>query len=490
MKHASPIAAENRCELSNSIKTSSKKVIRGSQAYPDLDMKTRRRPAFARPSLALVLFACILFVLWIAGGSSRADAMGQAVTRFAAWGALIAVLLAGARPRFDRDRAVWILLAAIVAVPLIQLIPLPPSIWQALPGRALLHEAVATTGQAGSWRPIALVPGATLNAASSLVVPLVVLILMGGMKEGEQAWPLGIVLLVIALSMLAGLAQFSGIEVNDRLVNYEAGTTSGTFANRNHFALLLALGCAIAPVWAFLKNDRLSWRVAAAAGLLPLFALVILASGSRAGTALGGLAILFAPLLVWGQLRRAVRGLPRWVLPAVLGVGACIIAVLVLISVGADRAASIDRAATLDVGDDMRSRGLPVVLDMIRTYFPFGTGMGGFDPLFRIHEPFELLKRTYFNNAHNDFLEIALAAGIAGIALMAAALVWWGIASFRAWKAPVSPEVLLARLGSLLLLLVLGASVVDYPARTPLVMAVVTIAAVWLGRGGQSMRRG
>ena len=63
----------------------------------------------------------------------------------------------------------------------------------------------------------------------------------------------------------------------------------------------------------------------------------------------------------------------------------------VLISVAAGRAVSINRALTVDAGQDMRARGLPTVLEMIRTYFPFGSGLGGFDPIFRIHEPFELL---------------------------------------------------------------------------------------------------
>jgi hypothetical protein len=35
-------------------------------------------------------------------------------------------------------------------------------------------------------------------------------------------------------------------------------------------------------------------------------------------------------------------------------------------------------------------------------------------------------------------------------------------------------------LGSVMLLLVFGASIIDYPARTPMMMAVIVIAAIWL----------
>ncbi len=131
----------------------------------------------------------------------------------------------------------------------------------------------------------------------------------------------------------------------------------------------------------------------------------------------------------------------------------------------------------------MRARGLPVVLAMIRDYFPAGAGMGGFDPIFRMHEPFNLLKRTYFNHAHNDFLEIALDAGLPGLLLLAAAIGWWGLASARAWRRRPDAVVVLARLGSAILLLVLGASLVDYPTRTPLIMVTMVLAAMWLHCG-------
>jgi O-antigen ligase len=141
---------------------------------------------------------------------------------------------------------------------------------------------------------------------------------------------------------------------------------------------------------------------------------------------------------------------------------------------------SINRLFANDPGQDMRSRGLPTVLSMITDYFPFGSGLGGFDPIFRIHEPFELLKPTYFNHAHNDFLEIAIDAGLPGLALLLAALCWWGWASVRAWRTGSGSDAMLARLGSAMLLLVLLASIFDYPARTPAIMSLVAIAGVWL----------
>jgi O-antigen ligase len=97
-----------------------------------------------------------------------------------------------------------------------------------------------------------------------------------------------------------------------------------------------------------------------------------------------------------------------------------------------------------------------------------------------MHEPFALLKSTYFNHVHNDFLEIALDAGVPGMLLLLAGITWWAAASVRAWRAGPDARHILPKLGSAMLLLVLVASLVDYPAHTPMMMGMIVIAAVWL----------
>jgi O-antigen ligase len=239
----------------------------------------------------------------------------------------------------------------------------------------------------------------------------------------------------------------------------------------------------LAFVWAFRVREELRWRGLLASGLILLFVLTILATGSRTGLLLGAVGIALGLMLVISRLRRRLNAAPAWVLPSIVGALVLVIAAFVAISVLADRAVGIDRLIVLDGGEDMRRQGLPTVLSMIATYFPAGSGFGGFDPVFRIHEPDSFLAITYFNRAHNDFLEIALDGGIVGMALLAAMLGWWLWASWRVWRAEPSEEVALARLGSAMLLLVLIASVPDYPARTPMVMAIIAIAATWLSQG-------
>lgn len=450
---------------------------------------TATSPLRFRPSLPFALLIAFFVALWVAGGASRADAVGQIVVRAAAFACLVAMMLFGDRPQIGPARPLWLLLAGALLLPLIQLVPLPPSMWQALPGRQLFVEAAGASGQPQPWRPWSIVPGATANAAASLIVPIVTLLLLGALRPEERLRLPALLLGFVVASTLFGLLQFSGAGVNNVFVNDSPGVMSGTLANRNHFALLLALGCLLVPGWVFHDGGRVQWRAAAGVGLLLLLVLAILGTGSRAGIGLGGVALLVATMLGWRGIRRALRHAPRWVLPALVALVATLFVTLVLISVAADRAVAIQRVFAIDAEQDMRGRALPTVLAMVRSYFPFGSGLGGFDPMFRIAEPFSLLKPTYFNHAHNDLLEIALDAGLPGLLLLTAGLIWWGREGIAAWRAGGGGHRDSARTGGAMLLLVIIASAFDYPARTPIVMAWMTVAAFWLARGQAGLPR-
>jgi oligosaccharide repeat unit polymerase len=424
----------------------------------------------------------------MAGGASRADAAGQVIVRATSAGVLVIAALWSRALSFASVAPVgWLLLAAMLFVAL-QLVPLPPGLWEVLPGRESFYWAKINAQE--SWRPWAIVPSATLNALFSLIVPGATLLLMACVSPEERARLLPALLALIALSMLVGLLQFTGASLNNPLVNDTPGVVAGSFANRNHLALFLALGCLLAPVWVFASGRRPGWRAPVGVGLLLLFALTILATGSRAGMILGMFAITIGFLLSRRGLKGELRRYPRWVFLALIVTVVALIAVVVLLSIAADRAVSIERLLENDVAQDMRGRGLPVVLAMIRDYFPVGFGFGSFDAAFRMHEPFELLKPTYFNHAHSDFLEVILDAGLPGVLLLIAVTGWWAWASIKAWRPRSRSDAMLPRLGSAMLLLVMLASTVDYPARTPMIMAVVVIAAVWLSDHSSTRSRG
>lgn len=430
------------------------------------------------PDLPLVLIVAFMALLWISGGASRADAFGQVVVRAGCWAILTTAILFGPPPTVKGMRPILLLLAAALALPLIQLIPLPPAWWQALPGRDIL----LVPGEPAPWRPMTMTPGATRNALASLVIPATMLLLL--LQAGKQALRLmpAVLLTMIVAAVVLGLLQFSGAGFNSPLLNDTPGLVSSIFANRNHFALLLAIGCLIAPVWAFVDRDALRWRGPLAGGLVVLFVLSILATGSRSGMLLGGLALALTFALVGRRLRRRLEGGPRWLFPALTGMAVLLVAGFVALSFAADRADAINRLIALEGREDMRSRALPTILSMIGQYMPYGSGFGGFDPVFRIHEPFDLLKPTYFNQAHNDFLGIALDGGLAGAVVLILGVLWWLVATIGVWRVRPNDEVSLGRLGSSIILLVLVASIIDYPARTPTIMSVIVVAAVWLAQ--------
>lgn len=432
-----------------------------------------------------MLFCALAAVLWLGGGGTRADASGQLLVRLVATVALIAAILFGPPGSLSwstpkRPRVVAAILGATILLVLLQLVPLPPALWQGLPGREMFAQAAALTGQPQPWRPLSIVPGATINAAAALIVPLAVLVLATGLSDAERSRVPAILLCMVLASALLGLLQFSGAALRNPLVAGNAGQVGGIFANRNHFAIFLACGCLLAPVWAFLDGRRPGWRAPVALGLVLLFTLTILANGSRAGLLVGVVALGLGAAIVQQGIRTTLQGYPKWTFPALVAGVVGLVVILVLLTVAADRAVSIQRIFSSDVWQDMRGRGFPTVVAMIEAYFPFGAGFGGFDPLFRIHEPFDLLKPTYFNHAHNDWLEVVLDGGVPALLLLSVALGWWAVASMRAWRAGPGTRHALPKLGSAVILLILIASIFDYPARTPMIMAVITIAAIWL----------
>lgn len=376
---------------------------------------TRHPPLWpGRPSLPFILLLAVLAALWIAGGASRADALGQAVVRGVSLLTLAIGIVAGLRPSLARYRPIVLLLLGMASLVLLQLVPLPPGIWQSLPGRGLLSVATTAGDQASLWRPLAIVPDAAVNAVASLIVPAVILLVASSLKESELNLLPGIVLALIAASTLLGLLQVSGAGFNNPFINDAPGEVGGSFANRNHFALFLSLGCLLAPVWAFRTDRRSAWRTPVVVGLLLLFVLMILASGSRTGLLTGALAFALGVGLASKGIRRELRGAPAWMFPAIIVATVALISIFVLFSMLSDRAVSIDRALSLASEQDLRSTITPTLLQMIGSYSPYGAGLGGFEPVFRIAEPDQLLSTIYFNHAHNEILQLALEGGAAG----------------------------------------------------------------------------
>jgi O-antigen ligase len=434
------------------------------------------------------LGALILF-----GGSSRYDQLAQLPVRVTAILviAMATFRTAGAAPQAIRLPA--LLLGSFIALACVQLIPLPPQLWTALPGRSVLAAAATAAGFEQPWRPITIAPDLTANSLFSLTVPAAVLYGVTVLEPRYREWLLPMILVIVVVSMLFGVVQL--VTASDGLgAVYDLpsrGTAPGIFTNRNHQALLLALGLPLLASSGMLRRADSAgmaarWAATAVAGLLVI---VLIATGSRTGVLLGGLGLIGGLAVVWswrsrlGQSRYRVRGI-------MLAVFAAAVAMLLGAAILFGRAQAIDRLFAIDPFDDKRARALPTVIELVKSYFPAGSGLGTFDPAFRQVEPLTLLDTTYFNQAHNDILQIALEGGAPALVVLMVALAWLATAIVRLWRNNSARGVIVTgRAASIALLLILVASATDYPLRTPIIMAIASALVFQIAAALDEMRR-
>ena len=437
-------------------------------------------------ALGVLLVAC--FVL---GGSARGNVASLIVLR------PLSILLLGFglwHLRVSQLKAHGFVVGmalAILAVPALQLIPLPPEVWSHLPGRGLVVEIDRVAGLGPVWRPLSMTPDATWNALYAAFVPLAVLVLGIQLGDAERMRLLPLVLILAGFSAFLGLLQTLG-DANGPLYFYSVtnnGSAVGLFANRNHQALLLAMMLPMLAVLARGHGEAAGARrlVALVSGLalLPL----IFITGSRAGLIVAVVALFAIPLIL-GRGRRPASGVSSarsrgsnalssagWA--GLVLAGTCMIAITLWLG----RDAALDRLLTSETAGDARIKILPTLVSMIHAHAPAGSGMGSFLQVFQVHEPDALLRPTYMNHAHNDWLEVLLDGGAVAALLLLIAFVAFLLHSKRAFsvRAASSPTVPFARLGLVLMLLATAASVSDYPLRVPSLAALFTLAVLWAG---------
>ena len=438
--------------------------------------------AFAIATVVLLVFSFAF------GGASRMHALRLAMVELAA---LPVLAIAGAHLQkwgaWREHKLILSLMAGLVAVPLIQLIPLPPAIWTALPGREELVLALRLAEIQTGWASLSLTPDRTWQFFLALLPPvamfLAALLAPYELRRRLIYVALGATLVSIILSVIqiasSGTHFYLWPAARD-------GSVEGLFANRNHQATLLLISLPFLAVLAGATLRRPPERDRLVLWLSSLFmGLVIVVVGvvrSRAGIALIGPTLMLSLLAAWIA---AGRGRPR---PALLGLAVSMglaIAAVALFGLG-------PIIARFDPNSPAEGRfeNWPVVAEAAQTYLPVGSGLGSFDAVYRSVEPLERLDSTYFNQAHNDYLEIWLETGWMGMALVLVFLAWWGRRSWACWRAPPSRESDLQRAASIAILMVLLHSVVDYPLRTETIAVLFALfAAILEGAGAPGESR-
>lgn len=440
-----------------------------------------------RERICLWMAIGFLTLCLLGGGSNRATVLSLLYLRPAAIAYIAALLVIGRPFTWSTVRMPLLLLCGVIVLALLQLVPLPPAWWAALPLRETLARSAAATGIAPVWRPMTLSPDLTVNALLAAVIPLAMLLGLASLTE-RQLRRLVLTLIVATFaSAILGMVQFAG-GANSPAYLYAQhleALPDGFFANRNHQAVFMSIGIVLLSVWPRCLNaHRLSGRtvlLVTAIGTMLLLAVAV-ATGSRSGTilAVGATLYTLATTSGAGQIARGRHA--RWLRIAVLLAPLLITVALVVFG----RAVALDRLTGLSLDTEQRFKSMPVMLDMARSLYPLGSGLGTFDPAYRMVEPDALLHLSYFNHAHNDWLEALLTGGIPMILLIASFVLWWGVRMVGAVRRSPGGSGAIARAAALAILLLGLASITDYPLRTPLMGTILAILAGMLATFGAS----
>jgi O-antigen ligase len=438
-------------------------------------------PRFATD--AFLPYTSIVVVLAMLFGAGGTQGWSDAVVQLAALPLLAWALFRLTPSQLDRGGQ-WaiVLLCAILALPLLQLIPLPPSLWSDLPGRREFASAYEAAGMALPWLPISLDPSATKLGLLSLLPATAIFLAMLSLEQRSRRILIALIFIVVFASVVLDLQQtWDGPNSPLRFyASTERFRAVGFFANSNHNAAFLYCAIPFAIAWAIgLVLDHRRNRAVGLA-LLALLTLTIIfglaTTQSRAGLALLFVAGLSGLLLAWRHDRgQSGRRLLRF------AIGANIVALILAFQFGF--VALMQRVEGQGIGD-IRWPVARITSQAAIANLPFGSGFGTFVPVYDKFAPRTLLAGTYVNQAHNDWLDLWLTGGVPALILLLGFLAWLGVATFRLWGSaqPGAPvlDLALAQAASIVIVLLLLHSVVDYPLRTPTLSVLFAMACAFL----------
>ena len=380
--------------------------------------------------------------------------------------------------------AFWFLPAALLAVPLLQLIPLPVELVRLLPGRALYLNELASVGALPTWMAWTLNAFQTERVLWFVVLPVALYMATASLPLLAQRRLLAGLVAFGLLSALVGFGQAMQGPTSPLYFYAETNPDDavGFFANRNHLAALLVC---LLPLAAGLLADRV--RVSASSRDVQrwflAFCLVVLALGATATRSRAGFGMLLASvvasaLLLWFAPREAGKwlGSPRaWL--QVTGL-------LAVVAVVQTTLYNLLLRFEVDPLDDFRAVLTRRTWQAAEPFAGTGAGLGTFmDGYGQLGEETADLP-LFINHAHNDYVELWFEGGLPALLLAAVALgvvVYALLQVLRRRTGDDANHGMLLGSGLPLLLLALH-SLVDYPLRTAAVAAMAAVlAGVLLG---------
>jgi len=445
------------------------------------------------------LTAFTLLAALLLGGGTRGGFLSDALLQFLA----IPLLLLSVsrlgdlfwrhRAKLRQARFELVFCLAVVLVPLMQLVPLPPALWTLLPHRGPLIASFDGLGQGLEhglpWLPISVSPNATWLSVVALLPTLAVFFgtILLGYRE-RRLLSLAVVAFGVVSAFL-GLLQIAQGPAS-RLRFFAATNLSeavGFFANRNHYAAFLYVVLLFAAVWAIDVGFAVGpWRdrrilearsiVAITASFLTI--VILLAAEAMARSRAGMVLTMISLAGVYGLVLTDRRRRNLSATPLNFLFLAAATAFILVVQFALYRILARFNADPLD---DARLQFARTTIEAAWAYMPFGAGMGTFVPVYGMFErPQDLFAHAYVNHAHDDILELWLETGIFGVTLMVAFAAWFVSRAARIWRrASVGGNEFdrsLARAATIAVALIATHSFLDYPLRTAAMTAIFAFA--------------
>ena len=306
-------------------------------------------------------------------------------------------------------------LCCCVAWPLLQLVPLPPA-WRELlsPHAGAIDLALRFDGGAPRARPLSIDPAATLKAAivAAMVVGMFWTAREVCARNGVRsllravAWS-GLPIVVLAVVLLASApGRIYGI--------WDTATPAaqpyGPFVNRNHMGTWLVMALPLVTGYVFARfqdrgasgglatalDARMLWLIGSAGAMLAGIVFSLSRSAVVATLAAGMFAALVAA-------RRS--GPARW---GMLIAAAAAIAIVMSNPRTIDLSRRFENSRTTPTWGRLQiwRETLPIVRDFALT----GVGVGSYRTAMLVYQQSD--RKLFFNQAHNQYLQLAAEGGI------------------------------------------------------------------------------
>lgn len=379
-----------------------------------------------------IAFCSIIFWAPIPIGSNRdglVSVLGVAIGAiFCLW------LLTNRNPlpqAFNRNKGIIWLFWLIPLWSAIQLIPLPAAVLQSISPNTVLYDP----GQ--HWRTISLDPAATwYKLQRSITYALffvMALVLVNTPQRIERMFQMliisGVLQACYGVLVVTGGSSFDILHIQD-IHHGNLGSAKGTFTNRNHYAgylemcLAIGIGLMVSQILAR-KSKFAGWRAISREILVSLFsgkarlriflALMVVAlvlSHSRMGNT-----AFFASLGLSSVIGLWIYRKSKNATSLLLLFGSLILVDILIVGAwfGLDELAARLEHSSSDA--DGRLIVFQLSLQTVKDFWLSGSGAGSFYNVFPHYRNNQIF--GFFDQAHNDFLQILIEYGVVGSCLFA-----------------------------------------------------------------------